>query len=428
VRRLCDERALALRCVSVSRTRTEIAVAIWSAITFGSLLAAIMVSPPVRDALALDGDVDKIPWLWTGTFAVFLVVAPIWGKAVTRDPRRVVPRAFHLFAGCALVFFALMRAGIAPLATGYTFYIWSSVLNMLLVSAFWSLLADLFDHEIAKKLYGPISAGGTIGAFAGPALTKLSLQHVDFEVMFVYIAFFLELAVVGVYQVKRHGRTLLADPSREHPLPPGAFQGLQKVARDRYLAAIAGYVLCTSIAATFVYLAQADIVKAELGDREARTDWFATIALWTQGITFVAQLLLARPLLGLVGPGIVMCLLPLVQSVGLLALELSPSLTTLALVAVLGRAATHGLTRPARELLFTVVSRADKYRAKNVIDTLVLRFGDFGAAWLRTGLVAISAGAALLTAAIVPLALGWLALALVLGAGFRRRATAKESS
>jgi AAA family ATP:ADP antiporter len=411
----------------VSRTKTEITVAAWSAITFGSLLAAAMVSQPVRDALALDGDVDKIPWLWTGTFAVFLVVAPIWGKAVTRDPRRLVPRAFHLFAGCALIFFALMHAQIAPLATGYTFYIWSSVLNMLLVSAFWSLLADLFDHETAKKLYGPISAGGTIGAFAGPFLTRFALEYVEVEAMFLLIAFFLEVAVVGVYQVKRHGRQLLADPRREHPLPPDAFAGLKQVARNRYLAAIAGYVLCTSFAATFVYLAQADIVKAGFGaDRHARTEWFAEIALWTQAITFVAQLLMARPLLGLVGPGIVMCILPLVQGVGLIALELAPSLTTLAFVAVLGRATTHGLTRPSRELLFTVVSRDDKYRAKNVIDTLVLRFGDFSAAWLRTGLVAISAGAALLTAAIVPLTLGWLALALVLGGGFRRRATANE--
>jgi ATP:ADP antiporter, AAA family len=413
----------------VSRTRTEWIVAAWSAITFGALLAAVMVSQPVRDALALDGDVDKIPWLWTGTFAVFLVVAPIWGKAVTRDPRLLVPRAFHLFAGCALIFFALMHAQIAPLATGYTFYIWSSVLNMLLVSAFWSLLADLFDPDIAKKLYGPISAGGTIGAFAGPFLTQFALEYVEFEAMFLLIAFFLELAVVGVYQVKRHGRQLLADPHREHPLLPDAFAGLKQVARNRYLAAIAGYVLCTSIAATFVYLAQADIVKAGFGkDRDARTEWFADIALWTQAITFVAQLLLARPLLRWLGPGIVMCILPLVQGAGLISLELAPSLTTLAFVAVLSRAATHGLTRPSRELLFTVVSRDDKYRAKNVIDTLVLRFGDFGAAWLRTGLVAISAGAALLTAAIVPLTLGWLALALVLGAGFRRRASAKEMS
>jgi AAA family ATP:ADP antiporter len=406
----------------VSRPKTELVVAVWSAITFGALLSAIMVSRPVRDALALDGDVDQIPWLWTGTFAVFLVVAPIWGKAVTRDPRRLVPHAFHFFAACSLVFFALMHAGIAPLETGYTFYIWSSVLNMLVVSAFWSLLADLFDPETAKKLYGPISAGGTIGAVAGPFITRLSLEYFEVQAMFVLIAIFLELAVLGIFQVKRHGRQLLADPSREQPLAPGAFEGLKQVERNPYLLAIAGYVLCTSVAATFVYLAQADLVKAAFANRHERAIFFAELDLWTQVITFLVQMVGARALLERFGPGIALCILPLVQGFGLLALELTPSLVTLAVVVALGRSMTHGITRPSRELLFTVVSRDDKYRAKNVIDTLVLRFGDFGAAWLRTGLVAMSAGAALLTVAIIPLTVGWVALALVLGAGFRRRA------
>jgi ATP:ADP antiporter, AAA family len=418
----------------VPRPRTELNVAVWSAITFGALLASNSVSRPVRDALALDGDVTQLPWLWTGTFAVFLVVAPIWGKAVIHQPRRLVPRAFHFFAGCSLIFFAVMRAEVAPLATGYTFYIWSSTLNMLVVSAFWSLLADLVDPVAAEKLYGPISAGGTIGAFAGPFITKVSLEYVHVDAMFLLIALFLELAVIGVYQVKRHGALLRPDaqrsPQAEPALSPDSLAGLKALVHNRYLTAIAGYVLCTSVAATFVYLAQADIAKASLPDRHARTEWFATVDVWTQAVTFVVQLVLARPLLAWIGPGLVMCVLPLVQCAGFFGLEAAPTLTTLALVQVASRSATHGLTRPARELLFTVVSRDEKYRAKNVIDTLVLRFGDFGAAWLRTGLVAISAGAgaAILAVAAVPLTLVWLALALVLGAGFRRRVAIKETS
>ena len=414
----------------MSRTKTEVIVAVWSAITFGALLGAIMVSRPVRDALALDGDVDQIPMLWTGTFVVFLLVAPIWGRAVTHQPRKLVPRAFHFFAGCALIFYALMRGGVAPLETGYTFYIWSSVLNMLVVSAFWSLLADLFDPDTAKKLYGPISAGGTVGALAGPAITRVSLEYVEVDAMFLLVAGFLELAVLGVYQVKHHGaQLLLADAGqREQPLPPDPWTGLRRVVSDRFLMAIAGFVLCTSIAATFVYLARADVAKLELPNRHERTEWFASLDLWTQSATFGLQLLIARPLLHRFGPGLVLCVLPLVQGVGLVGLGLAPSLAMVAIAEVASRSATHGLTRPARELLFTVVSRDDKYRAKNVIDTLVLRFGDFGAAWGRQGLVAVSAGASVLAFAAVPLALVWLALALALGVGFRRRVASKETS
>src|SRR5690606_5314158 len=136
-------------------------------------------------------------------------------------------------------------------------------------------------------------------------------EYVDVSVMFLLIAFFLELAVLGVHQVRRHGAQLLADPSHEQPLPPDPLGGLKAIGRSRYLAGIAGFVLCTSTAATFVYLAQADIVKASLGDRNARTEFFAEVDLWTQSLTFVVQMLAARPLLGWLGPGLVLCVLPL---------------------------------------------------------------------------------------------------------------------
>jgi ATP:ADP antiporter, AAA family len=413
----------------VSRTRTEWIVAAWSAITFGALLTAIMVSRPMRDSLALEGDPDQIPWLFTGTFAAFLISVPLWGSAVAKNPRRVVPRTFHSIAGFSLVFFVLMLAGPAPVVTGYAFYIWSSVYNMLVVSAFWSLLADLFDPDTAKKLYGPISAGGTIGAFSGPLLTRLLLEYIDLAYMFLVIAAAFELAVIGSHQVRKYGALLRIDPHAEKPLPHDPWAGLKHIRRNRYLTAIAGFVLCTSAAATFVYLAQADIVKAEFGkDRNARTIFFANVDLWTQGLTFGIQLFLARPLLSWVGPGIVLCLLPLAQGAGMFALAAAPTLATLVIVQVTSRTATHGLTRPARELLFTVVTRDEKYRGKHVIDTLVLRFGDFASSWLYTGLVALHAGTAVLAITAVPLTLGWLAIALILGVGFRRRAAAKETS
>ncbi|HEY5949492.1 MAG TPA: MFS transporter [Kofleriaceae bacterium] len=412
----------------MSRTRTEWIVAAWSAITFGALLTAIMVSRPMRDSLALEGDPDQIPWLFTGTFAAFLISVPLWGSAVAKAPRRVVPRTFHSIAAFSLVFFVLMRIAIAPVITGYAFYIWSSVYNMLVVSAFWSLLADLFDPATARKLYGPISAGGTIGAFAGPMLTRLALEYVDVSYMFLLIAAAFELAVIGTYQVRRYGARLRIDPNAEKPLPPDPWAGIKHIRRNRYLAAIAGFVICTSTAATFVYLAQAGIVKAAHFDRNERTAFFANVELWTQGLTFGVQLLLARPLLGWLGPGLVLCVLPLAQCAGIVGLVAVPTLATLVIVQVTSRTATHGLTRPARELLFTVVNRDEKYRGKHVIDTLVLRFGDFASSWLYTGLVAMSAGTAMLTVAAVPLTLAWLVLALILGAGFRRRVNSKEPS
>jgi AAA family ATP:ADP antiporter len=129
----------------------------------------------------------------------------------------------------------------------------------------------------------------------------------------------------------------------------------------------------------------------------------------------------AAPLLAWAGPGIALAILPLTQAVGITLLLEAPSLAILAVVQVASRAATHGITRPARELLFTVVDPDDKYRAKNAIDTMVYRLGDLGSAWLHRALTAAGAGGGALAVATLALAAVWLALAATLGAGFRQR-------
>ncbi len=413
--------------IDVSRTKAEIVVAAWGAITFGALLASFMAFRPVRDALVLDGSPDAIPWLFTGTLIAVTVVTPLWGKLVARGPRRVVPLAFHAFALCALVFFGLIRSEVSPIGVGRAFYMWSAVFNIFVVSVFWSLLADLLGHTTARRLYGPIAAGGTVGAALGPILTKLLLDDIGVAGVLVMTAILLELAVLGAWRLRRLGEALDHDRAPDEPLREGPFEGFRRILfEEPYLAAIAGFVLCTTAAGTFVYLAQADIVKLAIPDRLARTDFFATIDIWVNLGTLVVQLLIAAPLLRWLGPGIVLCVLPLIQGVGIFALVASPTLATLVAVQITSRMATHGLTRPARELLFTVVSRDDKYRAKNVIDTFAFRLGDTASGWLYQALSAAHAGGSALSVAAVPLTLVWLVLAVVLGAGFRRRA--KESS
>jgi AAA family ATP:ADP antiporter len=293
---------------------------------------------------------------------------------------------------------------------------------------FWSLLADLLGPATARRLYGPIAAGGTIGAFVGPLLTKLLLASIGVSGVLVMSAVLLELAVIGAWRVRIAGERLAPEIVVETPAPGGALAGIREVARSPYLSAIVGYVLCTACAATFMYLEQASIVHAALTDRMARADYFASIELWTAGATLVVQLVLAGPLIAWVGPGIVLLVLPIAQAAGITTLALAPSLTALAIAQVITRTATHGLTRPARELLFTVVDRDAKYHAKNAIDTIAYRLGDFGSSWLHQGLLAIGAGSAAVAVAALPLVLGWVSLAFVLGAGFRRRATSLQES
>ncbi|HEY1812628.1 MAG TPA: MFS transporter [Kofleriaceae bacterium] len=399
----------------VQLARDEVAIAISAAVTFGALLASYSALRPIRDALVTGGDPEHIPWLFSATFAAMLVLAPMWARLVAKGPRRVVPLAFHAFALCALGFALAYRAELAPVAVGRVFYVWSAVFNLFVVSVFWSLLADLVGPQLARRAYGPIAAGGTVGGILGPLATKAFVGSIGVTGVLAISAALLELAAIGVVAVRRAGRGVERPVEADPPMPGGAFDGLLHVVRTPQLRALVAYVLCTATAATFVYLAKAHIGHDLVPDRTARTELFASIDLWSNIAVLVVQLALAGPLLGALGPGVVLCVLPIVQGLGIAALAFAPSTMVLAIVLVVGGAATHGLTRPARELLFTVMRRDDKYRAKNAIDTVGYRFGDVGSVWL--GEILGATGAAF---AALPLAAIWLALATRLGAGFRR--------
>lgn len=420
------------------RTRTKLEVAGWGAVAFAALLASQFAFRSVRDSLILDGDPEQIPWMFLATFVAISVVSPAWSALLAKwSPARSILLAFHVSAACLVGFFLIVRAELAPVAVGRVFYVWSAVFNLFVVSVFWSLLADLLGPGTARQLYGPIAAGGTVGTFVGPLLTRLLVGTIDVDGVLMMSAVLLELAMIAIYCLRRAARELGRDAGPgldERPAEPpdvplggGAFTGIAHVAKSPYLSALVGYVLCTACAATFMYLAQAKMVHAAFPDRVARTSYFASLDLWTSAVTFVLQTALAAPAIGRLGPGIVLAVLPLAQLAGISVLAVAPSLTVLAIVQVISRSVTHGLTRPARELLFTVVSRDDKYRAKHAIDTIGYRLGDLASSWLYKGLVAISAGGGALVGATIALVAIWLGCAFVLGAGFRRRVT-KESS
>jgi len=422
-----------------TRARQKLGVAATGAATFAAVLASYGTFRPVRDALLLDSHPDSIPWIFLATFLTVAAASALWSAVLARRaPRRFVAWVFHVFAACLVGFAIAVGTKLAPISVGRAFYVWSAMFNLFAVSVCWSLFADLLGPRTARQLYGPITAGGTLGAIAGPLLSRVLVGTIGVAGVLALSALLLELAVLGAAAVRRAATSLAEDAAGDTAIPRvttariastatgaplaggGPFTGIAQVARSPFLSAIVGYVLCTACAATFLYLAQARIVYDAHLDREARTAYFASIDTWTQLAALTLQLAIAGPALRWLGPGLVLAVLPLTQAIGLSLLAAVPSLAVLAAVQVASKAVTHGLTRPARELLFTVVSRDDKYRAKNAIDTIGYRFGDLGASWLDHGLAAL--GQTALALATFPLAVLWLVLAAVLGNGFRRRA------
>ena len=413
----------------------EGAMSAWAALAFFAIMTGYSVLRPLRDAAGIDGDPAFIPWLWTVTSIVMLAIAGPWGALVARVPRRrLMAISFRAFTVQHVAFIGLFASAWQPLIIGRVFYVWLSVFNLFVVSVFWSVCADLARPEQGRRLFGPIAIGGSAGAILGPILTRSLATHVEAWVLLAISAIFLELAVWAMWMVERHSARVTtvstsstgatadaadAEARRTakavggHPL-----QGLANLVRSPYLAGIAGYVMCASCLATFVYLTQAHIAKDALPDRATRTQFFAEVDLYAGLATIVLQALVTSRALRWLGAGVVLAALPLVQGGGLIGLVAAPSLAMATAVSASGRAVQHALSRPARELLFTAVAREDRFKTKNVIDTFVYRLADTGSSWLHRALT--TAGMALTTVAI-PLTSAWIGLSLLLGIGHRRR-------
>jgi AAA family ATP:ADP antiporter len=182
-----------------------------------------------------------------------------------------------------------------------------------------------------------------------------------------------------------------------------------------------------SLSSTFVYFEQANIIDAALSDRAARAALFARIDAWVNGLTLVTQLLWTGRIIKRLGVALVLAMLPLVSAIGFVVLAGAPILPVLVVFQIVRRATNYALVKPARETLFTVVSRDARYKAKNFIDTFVYRGGDALGAWGFSLLQRLGLGLSQLALAAVPLALVWAVVGFFLGRR-QRRAAAGEST
>ena len=398
----------------------------WSFGYFFCLLAAYYVLRPLRDEMGIAGGVRNLQWLFTATFLVMLAAVPVFGAMVARLPRRrFIPLVYHFFVANIAIFWLLLTFDIGKVQVARVFFVWISVFNLFAVSVFWSFMADLFASEQGKRLFGFIAAGGSAGALLGPALTvglALPLGPVN---LLIVAALFLELAVLCARRLESvavTNRSAPAAPTAATALGGGWFAGIAMVLRSPYLAGIALWVCLLSLAGTFLYFQQANIVAAASDDPAARIRIFATIDLAIGVLTIAVQFFATGRLIARFGVGRAAAVLPLVFGLGFLALAFTPMLLVVIAFQALQRTANFALSNPAREVLFTVLEREEKYKAKNVIDIVVFRGADAASGWLFALLRGAGLELSTISLATVPLAGAWLALALALGRAHERRA------
>ncbi len=373
------------------------------------VLASYYLVRPLRDALGLEGGADKLQWLFTATFVVMLLMVPLFGALVSRLPAtRFIPLIYRFVAVTMLMFGVLITAKIAPVQVGQVFFVWISVYNLFIVSIFWSVLVDRFSSEQGVRLFGFIAAGGTLGTFIGPLLAATLATRLGPIALTLAAALLLELAVRCYRALLQRTEAQAACLAQGHRRMGGSMlAGLTLIARSPYLLGLVLFMLLHTTAATFLYFEQGRIVAGSYADVASRTQFFAFIDLIVSALTLTFQLLLTGPLIRRVGIGGALVALPMVTLVAFTAMALSPVPATVALAQGLRRAIEFSVVRPAREVLWTVVSREEKYKAKNVIETLVYRGGDALSGWLSVGLTAAGAGFGVIAVLIVPVAGVW---------------------
>ncbi len=415
--------------------REEIAAMLWSFSYFFWLLCGYYVLRPVRDEMGIRGGVDNLPWLFTGTFLAMVAAVPLFGWVSSRFPRRkLLPMIYLFFGANLLLFYALLESGIAPARTAQAFFIWVSVFNLFVVSVFWSFMADLFRNEQARRLYGFISAGGSTGALAGPLITATLAPVVGPANLLPLSAVMLFAAVLCIYRLAawsdRNPGLHASSPGRKGgPIGGSIFGGVTLALQSPYLLGICVYVVLGTLLGTFLYFHQANIVAVEVLSSGERTALFAKIDFAVNVLTFVCQLFVVGRLIGRFGVGFALTLLPIVAVAGFFAIGLMPTLTVLVVFQVIRRAGEYAIARPAREILFTVLNREEKYKSKNFIDTVVFRGGDAVSGWMFEGLRLIGLGLAGIAFVAMPIALLWAGTGWWLGRNqedLRNRSNAKR--
>ncbi|MEP6602556.1 MAG: MFS transporter [Spartobacteria bacterium] len=405
--------------------------ALWlSFFFFFVILAGYYVIRPIRDNIGAN-NFENLWWMFTVVLVAMIFANALFSAVVARMPRRkFIPIAYRFFIANLIIFFALMRfipPGKQPWVDG-AFFVWVSVFNLFVTAVFWSFMTDLFTTEQGKRLFGFIAVGGSLGGILGPIITASLVRQVSTGVLLLICAAMLEVAAQCVRffpaELRAQDQQSSSRPdesaSAEKPIGGSIWEGVTHICRSPYLFGLFLFILLYTLTSTWTYFQQAELTKIGFADRAARTAFFAKLDLSVNTLTLFLQIFLTGRLMKFLGVTVTLLFMPVLSLFGFAAMGFTPVLLVLAVFQVARRASTFAFMRPAREVLFTVLRREDKYKAKSFIDTFGYRCGDQIGSLSYKGLQELGLGLSAISYVAVPVVAGWCALGVWLG---RKQAT-----
>jgi AAA family ATP:ADP antiporter len=402
----------------------EVRALLWSFLFFFFVLTSYYILRAVREERVVASGVASIPRLFQVTFMVILAITPVWGALVSRVRRSLLlPLLYRFFIANLVVFYAMFRLDAWALVAARLFFVWLSVYILVAVAVFWSLMADVFTPEQSRRLFGFISAGGSAGAIAGPLLTSLVVERIDPASLLLVSAALIEGAARCVGPVTRWQGARQGDRAAgatDRPVGGSALSGIKTVFSSPYLLAIALYLAFATLAGTFGYVLQARLVAATTLSPAARTALFARMDLAASAITTLLQALVVGRLMSRLGVTATIVIAPPLMAASFVLQAFYPGLTASTGLQVFRRALAFGVVSPALHVLFTVLDREQKYKAKAFIDTVVYRGGDVLGSSAVKALFEAGLAAPAVALAVVPVGAVWLAVAVFIGKRHRR--------
>jgi len=398
----------------------EVKAVVTAFVYFFFLMASYFILRPLRDTMGTVYGVAHLQELFTGTFIVSFIAAPVYAALASRIRLATfLPWVYGFIAITMIVFYLLFQSGSHDRWIAAAFFIWTSTFNLLTISVFWSLMADIFSSTQAKRLFGFVAAGGTVGTISAPAFTALFVNAVGANTLLLISAAGFAITAFLVRMLEEEKRDLVAmdedaqKTTLDHRLGGNPFDGFTLLFKSRYLLMIALFLLLMMTISTVVYFQLADLISKDFASPAARTQAYATIDLATNSMAVLIQLFGTSRFITRFGVTAGLLLNPVIMVVAFLAVAFSPVLIVLGSIQVVRRFAEYAVAKPSRDMLFTVVDQQAKYKAKNVIDTVVYRFGDVTAAWLSA--VVLPFGVAGLAIAGIIASAIWFPIAYMLG-------------
>jgi len=404
----------------------------WTAVLVSFGLALVLMTSysilkPVRDALAADWGNVGLSITWTINFGLSLFAVALYGVALTYVRFRVMVPSVYVFFALTFLALYLIRTEVPdPTMVNKGFYVWVSVFSLFNLSVFWSFMTDVFNKAQARRLFGVIAAGTTVGAIVGPTMTASLVDELGVNGLLLLSAALLTVPVFVIPLLRRlkvtqlHNETSQADPGSRQALGTNPFSGFSILFTDRYLLLICAFILFYVTINTFVYFELQDLTREY--SLEFRAKIWSWIEITTNVLTLVTAALITSRIVIKLGMQTALAMVPGLVALGILALVAAPILLVLAIFQIGRRVGNYAITRPSREMLFTVLDRETRFKAKPVIDVVIYRGGDVLTAWTFTLLAdKLGLGLAGIGVVIGGIAVMWAIVAIRLGRLYQDR-------